>query len=334
MAGFNIIDELVKQVLPLRASVYLAGASLALVVYDWFLTFEEEISLILPTPWTTVKTLYYLVRTIKSPSSAPYKMDRYDAPPPQASSSPTTVNLTGYRGPLTDAFCRSWIWLIFWFQLIIVMSSSYLMLRRLCPLYGNRREITISLHAAFAITYAVVIGLSIFGANEISKTMYYSAPVGLCSTLQMEKGKLSGAAIFVGPLAFESIVFAMTAWKAFVSVRGNKSIYSSPLHQIFFRDGLIHYIGIMFVRLLNIFIFYRMPVSYMYIGLFLLWATVSVSTTRLCINLRSIARGGQDMWSKREAPILSRFEMPQRTTDGTASLRYHEVVINVVTEVA
>ncbi|CCA69791.1 hypothetical protein PIIN_03731 [Serendipita indica DSM 11827] len=242
MAGFNIIDELVKQVLPLRASVYLAGASLALVVYDWFLTFEEEISLILPTPWTTVKTLYYLIRCT---TPAGLIIANY--------------HLTGYRGPLTDAFCRSWIWLIFWFQLIIVMSSSYLMLRRLCPLYGNRREITISLHAAFAITYAVVIGLSIFGANEIS--------IGLCSTLQMEKGKLSGAAIFVGPLAFESIVFAMTAWKAFVSVRGNKSIYSSPLHQIFFRDGLIHYIGIMFVRLLNIFIFYRMPVSYMYIGL-------------------------------------------------------------------
>jgi hypothetical protein len=45
-------------------------------------------------------------------------------------------------------------------HITIVASSSYLMLRRLCPLYGNDRRVTISLNLAFFVTYLIVTVMS------------------------------------------------------------------------------------------------------------------------------------------------------------------------------
>lgn len=59
----------------------------------------------------------------------------------------------------------------------------------------------------------------------------------MCSTTEMAQGKTAGAAIYVGPMAFESIVFCLTAWKAYVAVTSRRTLYTSPLHQIFFRGA-------------------------------------------------------------------------------------------------
>ncbi|KAG8831680.1 hypothetical protein FRC17_002770 [Serendipita sp. 399] len=341
MAGFNIVDELSKALGPLKASIYLAGASLVLVMYDWFLTLDDEITLVVPTPRSVVKTLYYIIRvtTLVALLLANYRMVLLLMP-----SSPLT-----HRHQISLLFVlllrTCWIWIILFFQIAITASSSYLMLRRLCPLYGNNRRINLSLHIAFFVTYIVVCILSVYGAALLAPTMNYSPVVDLCSTLEQDKGKAWGSAIFIGPLAFESIVFLMTAWKAYLSATSasHKTMYNSPLHQIFFRDGLIHYVTIMGVRILNIVITYAAQYSslspaYLYVALFLLWATISVSTTRLFINLRVVARGGADIWSKADVPILSRFELPHLTRSSHSAHmdrpKIQDIVINVVTETA
>ncbi|KAG8854777.1 hypothetical protein FRB91_003068 [Serendipita sp. 411] len=320
MAVLDIIHELEKALVPLKASTYLAGASLVLVLYDWLLTLDDEIALVVPTPRSVVKVLYYLIRAA---TLIVLLLANY--------------HLAPFRSSLSHTFCRGWLWMILWFQMAITASSSYLMLRRLCPLYGNDRRINLGLHLAFFITYIIVGILSIYGASQLAPTMYYSPVVGLCSTLQQDRGKAWGSAIFIGPLAFESIVFLMTAWKAYLSAvsTSHKTMYNSPLHQIFFRDGLIHYASIMAVRILNIVIYSRMPAAYLYVALFLLWATICVSTTRLFINLRVVARG-TDIWAKPDIPILSRFELPQLSRSSqsanTGNPKIHDIVISVVTE--
>ena len=54
-------------------------------------------------------------------------------------------------------------------QITLVASSSYLMLRRLCPLYGNGRRITITLNVAFFATYITVTAMSIVAAKNLAR---------------------------------------------------------------------------------------------------------------------------------------------------------------------
>lgn len=57
-------------------------------------------------------------------------------------------------------------------QIVIVASSSYLMLRRLCPLYGNSRRIIITLNVAFFSTYITVIIMSVVAAYKLARKYF------------------------------------------------------------------------------------------------------------------------------------------------------------------
>lgn len=314
----DLIKPFIDALVPLQASRYLAVASLILVLYDWLLTLDDEVELIIPTPWTTVKVLYTIIR-ILTPVGLII----------------ANYHLSGYRPPLSPTFCHAWAWIVMTVQITIVASSSYLMLRRLCPLYGNSRRVTIMLNVAFFSTYIVVLVMSIIAATKIASTMVYSTAIGMCSTTNWGDSLIMGSAIFVGPMGFESVVFCLTGWKAFKAVVSRRTVYASPLHQIFFRDGLMHYASVLLVRILNIFIYFAMPPEYYYIGIFLLWATVANSTSRLFINLRAVSRG-QDVWARREPPILSKFEMMSRHNRNSSSAGggIQDIMIKVVTETA
>ncbi|PVG01958.1 hypothetical protein CPB86DRAFT_772968 [Serendipita vermifera] len=312
--SLDVIKLLVDTLVILKATSYLAGALLVIVLYDWLLTLEEEVHLILPTNWTIVKTLYFVIRVV-SPTA--FFIANY--------------HLTGLRGPLSD---NAWIWFIMFTSLIIMGSSNYLILRRLCPLYGNDRTIVYFLNTAFFVTYVIVSTLSILGAKRVSATMTYSAPVDMCSSLSMDEIKEVGSGIFVGPMPFESIVFLMTLWKALIAARSNQTMYSTPLHQIFFRGKYMSSRSTM--RIVNVVIYYGLPLQYYYIGVFLLWGTFTTSTTRLFINLREIARG-PDIWSSKfEIGSISQWKLTSlprrgRSTTPPVPVLQH-VMISVVTE--
>jgi hypothetical protein len=57
-------------------------------------------------------------------------------------------------------------------QITIVASSSYLMLRRLCPLYGNDRRVTLSLNVAFFVTYLIVTVMSLVASMEVARKAF------------------------------------------------------------------------------------------------------------------------------------------------------------------
>ncbi|KIM33038.1 hypothetical protein M408DRAFT_191120 [Serendipita vermifera MAFF 305830] len=330
----DLIKPFIDALVPLQASRYLAVASLILVLYDWLLTLDDEVELIIPTPWTTVKVLYTIIRIL---TPVGLIIANYRECPPVCSAQRLilALDLSGYRPPLSPTVSPAWAWIVMIVQITIVASSSYLMLRRLCPLYGNSRRVTIMLNVAFFSTYIVVLVMSIIAATKIASTMVYSTAIGMCSTTNWGDSLIMGSAIFVGPMGFESVVFCLTGWKAFKAVVSRRTVYASPLHQIFFRDGLMHYASVLLVRILNIFIYFAMPPEYYYIGIFLLWATVANSTSRLFINLRAVSRG-QDVWARREPPILSKFEMMSRHNRNSSSAGggIQDIMIKVVTETA
>jgi len=57
-------------------------------------------------------------------------------------------------------------------HITIVASSSYLMLRRLRPLYGNDRRVTISLNVAFFVTYLVVTVMSLVASTKLARKTF------------------------------------------------------------------------------------------------------------------------------------------------------------------
>jgi hypothetical protein len=57
-------------------------------------------------------------------------------------------------------------------QITIVASSSYLMLRRLCPLYGNDRRVTVSLNVAFFVTYLIVTVMSLVATVNLARQAF------------------------------------------------------------------------------------------------------------------------------------------------------------------
>ncbi|KAG8832645.1 hypothetical protein FRC17_000957, partial [Serendipita sp. 399] len=87
---------------------------------------------------------------------------------------------------------------------------------------------------------------------------------------------------------FETVVFTITVGKVYRGFKITRSI-GSDLFLVMYRDGFAYYLVIILLRGANILSWLFLPGSYGFAGLFILFSVMSVSMTRLQLNLMKTA---------------------------------------------
>ncbi|KAG2756463.1 hypothetical protein P692DRAFT_20791363 [Suillus brevipes Sb2] len=235
----------------------------AVVVWDWAISLPREWRFIWKTHWTPVKTAYLFCRYWVI-AVVPYLLYAF---------------VTNHTEAECQRIYKIPVALAMWNQ---VGSESVLLIRTYA--FFNRNNYLL---AALICALAGVVGYQLFvDTSEMMLLPFVTPPFteGPCFPISRpHSAHLLG--FFIAPLLFDTIVTAITVWKAF-AIRRRSGGPSSKLIQTFLREGVFYYILISIANLING-IFYLQPrqvISALNIPLSVMMAPVLAC--RLILDLR------------------------------------------------
>ncbi|KAH7334329.1 hypothetical protein B0J17DRAFT_720738 [Rhizoctonia solani] len=118
----------------------------------------------------------------------------------------------------------------------------------------------------------------------------YSPLAGICA---VSEKPVTLQAVWAAPLAFEILIFAMTLHKCLEHAKTQQ--LQVPLLRTLYRDGFLYFFVIVVMRILNLALWIVAPVSLIYLGLYFIWALITLLISRLLLNLRDVSTHTQ--WS-------------------------------------
>ncbi|PVG03173.1 hypothetical protein CPB86DRAFT_695685 [Serendipita vermifera] len=254
-------------------SRYLTVAGLTIAMYDIFLLFSDEIRLV----WThrskrSIKILYFFNHYV-----------------PPIFLIIANYQIAPFRSALsTNIFsCRLWIPFALCFQVISGICSSYIILLRVIALYGDHRTVNLVTYTLFYVSYGVCISAAVICIVSMREHMgYYIDLGGICN---YTGNQIWFIVVMVSPILFELTAGILTICKAFKHAYALWSSASSPLLHSLLRDGIFFCMIIVALRVCNVFIWTMLPSGSAYLGLYILWAPLSVMSTRFYLNVKDVA---------------------------------------------
>lgn len=168
-----------------------------------------------------------------------------------------------------------------------IMAADGLFTLRLIALYKSKRYMFWFILTFYLATYGVTYGLAIAGTIALSKfEVFYSDLLHACVSFGMTPLL---APVWYAPVAYETFLFSLTVYKAWCDVKVITTT-SAPLLVLFYRDGMIAFVVMTGVRVWNIWVYLTQPLSSLYVGTMLMWATNTVLATRVYMNLVWLVR--------------------------------------------
>ncbi|EJD06542.1 uncharacterized protein FOMMEDRAFT_17066 [Fomitiporia mediterranea MF3/22] len=262
--------RLLERAIPVvRASQYMTLSGCSLLLYDYFLTLNQEIELIWKAPLSTI-TLIFLVNRYTIPLIL--AVDIYDR--------------LGLANPPSVAVCKVWVWLEGYLTVASFMSMHALVAMRVHALFGGGKRVKMMLWAAW-IVYAVLtlillsVGLS-HGQSSLTVEPYFNTCYEEISSILWT--------VWLPSIFLESLMFTMTTLKAIREARQN--LYH-PISSILYRDGILYFLAISVATFFSMFVWLLGSAEYE--GLAKYWATavVNVAGSRLVLSLKTNARALQ-----------------------------------------
>ncbi|KAL5639292.1 hypothetical protein ACGC1H_006711 [Rhizoctonia solani] len=244
-----------------------------LLLYDHLLTLQDEIRLIWPGPWSLVKTLFLI--------------NRYSVP------IFLTINsweMSGFTGPDSTTVCRRWVPIEGYAEVTSLGISNLLLLLRVHALYGRSRRVLVFLAILYILTYISIITTATMALLHMIPQLTYSPLAGICS---VPEKPVALQAVWAAPLGFEILIFAMTLYKCLEHAKTQQ--LQVPLLRTLYRDGFLYFLVGRFMRILNLALWIVAPVSLIYLGLYFIWALITLLISRLLLNLRDVSTHTQ--WS-------------------------------------
>lgn len=264
-----------QEIVSVADHLYLSGlfgmVSSCLVVYDWSLLFNDELETIYQSRWSIAKVLYLYIRFI-TPPGVIFNTFQLASP---------------LRFDLSDKFCSIWANVNVFFMFSCLMASNVLLTLRLTALYARRPFVVWCLRVFFLLSYGATLAFLGVSMYTYGDTMYYDKHVRTCGSLGHSAMM---PAIFYAPAAYEFTIFALTAWRAWQDNKLSSNVLhlrasSTPFLTMLYRDGAVSFLVMVIVRGWNIWIYVTQPLSSYNMGTCLMWATSTVLTTRVYLNL-------------------------------------------------
>ncbi|CEL53936.1 hypothetical protein RSOLAG1IB_06718 [Rhizoctonia solani AG-1 IB] len=278
------LHEIELELVHVRASRYLSAAGYVLLLYDHLLTLQDEVKLIWPGPWSLVKILFLinrysvpLVLTINS-----WEMSGFTGP------NSTTVST--HHMFLIVVYCRRWVPIEGYIEITSLGVSNFLLLLRVHALYGRSRRVLVFLVILYGLTYISILVTATLALVHMIPRLSYSALAGICS---VSEKPVTLQAVWAAPLGFEIIIFVMTLHKCLEHAKTQQ--LQAPILRTLYRDGFLYFLVIVVMRILNLALWIVAPVSLIYLGLYFIWALITLLISRLLLNLRNVSNHTQ--WS-------------------------------------
>ncbi|KIO26150.1 hypothetical protein M407DRAFT_24581 [Tulasnella calospora MUT 4182] len=159
-----------------------------------------------------------------------------------------------------------------------------LLLFRVHALWGKRRDIVVATSILYCITYVGHSVAGLIGAVEIIPHLYFDPVANACAT-DYRPTQFAIAWAFV--LFCETVMFTLTIIKVIQDRKSDH--FNNPLMKSLYYGQIIYNVVIIAVRVFNLVICLTTPPSYLFLGLYFLWAMVTVVITRMMLHLRRAA---------------------------------------------
>ncbi|TFK98381.1 hypothetical protein BDV98DRAFT_211393 [Pterulicium gracile] len=165
-------------------------------------------------------------------------------------------------------------------------ESSVIVLLRLWVLWDRDRIAVAVTVFAFVLTNVVSLGMLIFMITRVYATVTWNQAILMCSPAE----RLPLGGLWIPGLVFEVIIFVMACFNALYRPRPSHD----ALAKVLYRDGLTYFAVLFTMRIINVVVGFVAPLSLIFVGVFFVWCTTTITTTRLVINIRKMSEAPDD----------------------------------------
>ncbi|KAG2157700.1 uncharacterized protein EDB93DRAFT_808902 [Suillus bovinus] len=252
--------------LGVRESFSTAGHTLLL--YDYFLTFGEEVDYIWDSPWTVVKITFLL--------------SRYGNLIGQ-----TTIRLeeAGLLAHHSQNFCRDFAIFTSCFMFVSIESMHILVLLRTWVIWGTQKRVAKILTWSYAGYVVVMLSSSVYGLYAGDIQFQFLDVIQVCVATAPKYVWSIYAASFI----FDTVLFVLTMRSLRIYSREFQQLYPSSLLRVLFRDATLFFIASVFSNTLTVISWtaFRTDPKY-FLAKGFATPVLSVAGQRLVLNLRGL----------------------------------------------
>ncbi|KAF9220401.1 hypothetical protein BS17DRAFT_739351, partial [Gyrodon lividus] len=192
------------------------------LVYDFLLTFDDEVQYIWQAPWTIVKVTYLVNRYVNLVGQTFIRLEEFD--------------IIGHR---TQSFCKKFYLASFVFMMFCVESVHVLVIMRAWAIWGCQRRVAIRL----AVGYTIYIGSLIGAVTYTTKTQTFST----FHAVQNSKICFSHTPSYVwlmcvASILLDTVMFTLIMWNLWKHSRLRDRRYLSSLLHVLSRDAIIFFV--------------------------------------------------------------------------------------------
>lgn len=271
MLSNEAYDILISSVNDVLASRYIAVIAFTLCIYDWFILLADEVELLGRSRWSLGKGLYYFAR-IATPfglAAALYHL------------------IPELRDHLSRKFCIAFTFALPLVEVSSLISSYWLLMLRLVALYKSKPIVVYLLYTILILSWSFTTISLVQAQVFFAGVVQYSTLLGICATT-LRAPTLSR--VFYGPFFFELTLLTLTIYHAWNEHRSQREITRVPLLRVLYRDGVLFSVIMMGVRIWNILIWALQPLTRTYLGIYLMWAIITVLSSRIYLNMVQLAQ--------------------------------------------
>ncbi|KAH8119880.1 hypothetical protein DFH11DRAFT_14001 [Phellopilus nigrolimitatus] len=272
---------------------YVNVLSMALVSYDFLLTFADEARLVWPTKWTVGKVLFFLTRYLVFIDG--------------------TFNLVELLQPsMALNACKPLYNFVTWMSTIGIAIAEIIMMMLVYAVWNKRRDVLIFL---IALNLGILIPVVILMDRTLRSTVFIPSPFPTMVPCVVASADLSAVNVFLMIMASESVVIVMTLWKCYSIWRASKS----TLMKAILESGLLYFVCLFAISLANYLVIKIANIDYSALLLELQRVLHSILTARMLLNIRMVIEPEGD------GSDTSDIRMRTTTTDEDIRLEEHNV---------
>ncbi|KIM78133.1 hypothetical protein PILCRDRAFT_824849 [Piloderma croceum F 1598] len=256
----------------LQITRYVDAAGLVFLLYDHILTFDDEVRLV----WSADTKLPKLL----------FLINRYFVPIGMILRVNDSSGLTLLK--LSDNVCKAELIAILFIGMISIAVSNFLVLLRIWVLWDRNRQLIYCTGAAFLAAQISAFTVYSIVVSRMAPFMIYDLDLFAC-VLTEKPGNASIASLWIPGLAFEVLVSAVVWWNTLERPRLESN---AALTKVLFREGMIYFLVLTSLRVLNLVLGFVAPISLIFMGMLLIWCATTATTSHFILSLRKLSVDG------------------------------------------
>ncbi|KZS96015.1 hypothetical protein SISNIDRAFT_451674 [Sistotremastrum niveocremeum HHB9708] len=257
------LQQLAVAIHDMMVNRMMAYSGFSLMVFDWFLTLPDEITLIWGARWTAVKTAYMINRYL-IPVLLSFEIYVW----------------SGYATLITLGFCRN----VFAAQSFIIVAFyanvHWMVSLRAWLLWERRSSIGFTIIAVFLLYLLATCLIMGKELGPIRRTAQVIPEMNVCFAEVPSKLWT----VWLPSILYEVFIVIITITKAF---KHSKNIIHSPVLETLYRDGFLYFVFINLSSVMNLLVWGVAPQGYFLLAIFFTTALCQVVGSRMVMDLRS-----------------------------------------------